>query len=198
MAMDALALRAYWGQWDMRNLRILVPSALVGTVLGLLTFRYLSSDGLRVLVAVVSLIYGARYFLARVPEGGRTPTSGAGFLWGATSGFTSFSIHAGGPPLQAFLIPQQLDRTTFQATGVAFFFIVNWSKVLPYAWLGQWNTDNLDDVAGAAPARAAGRLSGPHPPRPDQRHLLLPRHSRVAAGDRREAPSTTCFSFSRG
>ena len=24
-----------------------------------------------------------------------------------------------------------------------FFFVVNWSKVLPYAWLGQWNADNI-------------------------------------------------------
>jgi|TARA_Y100000815_G_C12984859_1_gene365640 uncharacterized membrane protein YfcA len=36
-----------------------------------------------------------------------------------------------------------MDRTTFQATGVLFFFVVNWSKVLPYAWLGQWSADTL-------------------------------------------------------
>lgn len=58
------------------------------------------------------------------------------------AGFTSFSIHAGGPPLHAFLVPQRMHRTTFQATGICFFFVVNWSPVLPYAWLGQWTADN--------------------------------------------------------
>ena len=38
MAMDVLALRAYWGEWDMQNLRVLLPAALVGTALGLMTF----------------------------------------------------------------------------------------------------------------------------------------------------------------
>ena len=55
MVMDALALRAYWAEWDTRNLKILLPAALIGTVLGMVTFGSLSADGLRVLVALVAL-----------------------------------------------------------------------------------------------------------------------------------------------
>ena len=143
MVMDALALRAYWRLWDRRNLRILLPSALVGTGLGFLTFGYLSANGLRALVGVVALVYAVHYFTRRASADGRQPHLLAGLFWGATSGFTSFSIHAGGPPLQAYLLPQRLHRTTFQATSVLFFFVVNWSKVVPYAWLGQWSADNL-------------------------------------------------------
>ena len=36
-----------------------------------------------------------------------------------------------------------MHRTRFQATGICFFFFLNWSKVIPYAWLGQWTPDNL-------------------------------------------------------
>jgi uncharacterized membrane protein YfcA len=143
MVMDALALRAYWGAWDVGNLRVLLPAALVGTALGFLTFGFLSDDGLRVLVAVVALTYGFRHFVQKGPVGERPPRTAAGFVWGALSGFTSFSVHAGGPPLQAYLLPQRMHRTTFQATSVVFFFVVNWSKVLPYAWLGQWTPDNV-------------------------------------------------------
>lgn len=143
MVMDALALRAYWGAWDVGNLRVLLPAALVGTALGFFTFGFLSDDGLRVLVAVVALTYGIRHFAQRGPNGERAPRSAAGFVWGALAGFTSFSVHAGGPPLQAYLLPQRMHRTTFQATSVVFFFVVNWSKVVPYAWLGQWTPDNL-------------------------------------------------------
>ena len=143
MVMDVLALRAYWGRWDWRNLRILLPAALLGTVLGFLTARAISADGLRILVAVVALVYAARYFWRRAPAGTGRAHPVLGVFWGATAGFTSFSIHAGGPPLQAYLLPQRMHRTTFQATSVFFFFVVNWSKVVPYAWLGQWNADNL-------------------------------------------------------
>ena len=143
MVMDALALRAYWGAWDAGNLRILFPSALVGTALGFLTFGYLSDDGLRALVAAVALTYAVRYFAQKGPARERAPRSATGFIWGALAGFTSFSVHAGGPPLQAYLLPQRMPRTTFQATSVVFFFVVNWSKVVPYAWLGQWTPDNL-------------------------------------------------------
>ena len=143
MVMDILALRAYRSRWDWRNLRILLPAAMLGTLLGFATARVISADGLRVLVAAVALVYAVQYFRRRAGDRTRPPHTGLGLLWGATAGFTSFSIHAGGPPLQAFLLPQRMHRTTFQATSVLFFFVVNWSKVGPYYWLGQWTTDNL-------------------------------------------------------
>ena len=143
MVMDALAIRSYWRLWDVENLKVLLPASLIGTVLGFLTFRYFSADGLRVLVAIVALTYSVRHFMPRGPASGKRPRVAAGVFWGAASGFTSFSIHAGGPPLQAYLLPQRMHRTTFQSTSVMFFFVVNWSKVAPYAWLGQWNADNI-------------------------------------------------------
>lgn len=143
MVMDALALRAYWGKWDPQNLRLLLPAALIGTVLGFLTAGSLSADGLRGLVGTVALVYAVQYFARPALAGGTPPRAAAGLFWGTLSGFTSFSVHAGGPPLQAYLLPQRMHRTTFQATSVVFFFVVNWSKVVPYAWLGQWSPDNL-------------------------------------------------------
>ena len=143
MVMDVVAIRAYWGRWDPRNLWILLPASLIGTALGFLTFRFFSADGLRALVGVVAVVYAARYVIQRDAAAGAPARRAAGVFWGATAGFASFAIHAGGPPLQAYLLPQRLHRTTFQATSVLFFFVVNWSKVGPYAWLGQLNTDNL-------------------------------------------------------
>ncbi len=143
MVMDVLAVRAYRGAWDWPNLRVLVPAALFGTVLGAATFDYLTPDGLRALVGVIALTYSLQYFGPRGEATRQSPRRAAGVLWGVLAGFASFSVHAGGPPLHAYLLPQRMDRTTFQATGVAFFFVVNWSKVGPYAWLGQWNADNL-------------------------------------------------------
>ena len=96
MLMDALAVRAYRGRWDWSHLQVLIPASLIGTALGFLTFRAFSPVGLRVLVAIVALVYALQYFVHRTGEGGRQRRTGAGLFWGATSGFTSFSIHAGG------------------------------------------------------------------------------------------------------
>ena len=160
LVMDALAIRAYWRRWDWNFLRVLIPASLVGTFLGFLTFRYFSADGLRALVGVVSLVYAFQYFTRSTSAVRKPPRTGSGLFWGATSGFASFSIHAGGPPLQAFLLAQRLDRTTFQATSALFFFVVNWSKVAPYAWLGQWSSDNLLTSLALLPLAPVGVTLG--------------------------------------
>ena len=160
LVMDALAIGAYWRRWDWSFLRVLIPASLVGTVLGFLTFRYFSADGLRALVGVVSLVYAFQYFTRSTAVERTAPHTGSAIFWGATSGFTSFSIHAGGPPLQAFLLGQRLDRTTFQATSALFFFVVNWSKVAPYAWLGQWSDENLLTTLVLVPLAPVGVALG--------------------------------------
>ena len=45
--MDLFGLYAYRGVWDRRNLALMLPGALVGILIGTLTFRYLSDDGVR-------------------------------------------------------------------------------------------------------------------------------------------------------
>jgi len=162
MAMDALALRAYWRQWDWQYLEVLIPAALGGTVIGFFTAQYISVTGLRALVGIVALAYALQYFLPRTNNHSKTTGRRSAMLWGATAGFTSFSIHAGGPPLQAYLLQQRMDRTTFQATGVLFFFVVNWSKVLPYAWLGQWSIDTLLTSLVLLPIAPIGVSLGRH------------------------------------
>ena len=59
------------------------------------------------------------------------------------AGFTSFSVHAGGPPLQIALLPQKLDPKLYAATTVVFFTFVNLIKVFPYYWLDQFTQEVL-------------------------------------------------------
>ncbi len=60
-----------------------------------------------------------------------------------TSGFTSFIAHAGGPPVNAYVIPLRLPPVTFAATMAFFFFVINLSKWIPYAWLGLLDMRNM-------------------------------------------------------
>ena len=60
-----------------------------------------------------------------------------------TSGFTSFIAHAGGPPINAYVIPLKLSPLKFTATMAFFFFVVNLCKWIPYAWLGLLDMRNM-------------------------------------------------------
>jgi uncharacterized membrane protein YfcA len=66
-----------------------------------------------------------------------------GGLFGTLAGFTSFSIHAGGPPFTMYLLPKGLSPLLFAGTAGMFFAVVNAVKVLPYALLGQFGSANL-------------------------------------------------------
>ncbi|HEY6131690.1 MAG TPA: sulfite exporter TauE/SafE family protein, partial [Halioglobus sp.] len=67
----------------------------------------------------------------------------SGSLFGAVAGFTSFSIHAGGPPFTMYLMPKQLSPLLFAGTAGIFFAVVNAVKLVPYYALGQFTADNL-------------------------------------------------------
>ena len=59
-----------------------------------------------------------------------------------TSGFTSFIAHAGGPPINAYVIPLRLSPVKFTATMAFLFFVINLSKWIPYASLGLLDARN--------------------------------------------------------
>jgi uncharacterized membrane protein YfcA len=103
----------------------------------------LSSEAMRLLVGVMALTIAVAWFVAPTQTAAKPSSMARGTFWSTLSGFTSFSIHAGGPPAQAYLLSQQLDKSLFQATTVGFFFILNWMKLPAYAWLGQLDLHNL-------------------------------------------------------
>jgi uncharacterized membrane protein YfcA len=156
MLMDVTALRPWWGRWDVQNLRTTAPGAVLGTLLGRAPFDLLSPDALRVLVGTIARVFALRWWLAPDPGPARPASYLRGTFWSTLAGFTSFSVHAGGPPLHIYLLSQRLDKTTFQATTVAFFFAINWLKIGPYAWLGQLDASNLATSLVLAPLAPVG------------------------------------------
>lgn len=144
LLMDVLAVRKWWRQWDLKELEVLVPGAVIGTLLGWATFRVFSADGLRILVGVLAAGYALLWFFTHEKDPQPRPASKVrGVFWGSAAGFTSFAVHAGSPPLHIYLLGQKPGKASFQATTVAFFFVVNWLKLGPYALLGQLDASNL-------------------------------------------------------
>ncbi len=142
--MDLIGVVAYRRQWDPANMRIMIPGALIGIAIGTLTFRYLDEALIRLLIGAIAVGFALNHWFVHSAAGAAAPRSlGKGTLWSGVSGFTSFVAHAGGPPLAVYLLPQRLDKTLYVGTTVIYFTVVNYVKLVPYAWLGQLSTGNL-------------------------------------------------------
>jgi uncharacterized membrane protein YfcA len=141
--MDWFTIWHYRKNWHKRNLLILLPAAIVGILFGSLFFKYLTEAHIRIMVGVLAVLFVSNYFVKRQSVKQHDADLPRGLLWGSIAGFTSFGVHAGGPPINIYLLPQQLDKSIFVGTTVLFFTIVNLIKVVPYMLLGQFSTGNL-------------------------------------------------------
>jgi len=145
-AMDIFGLLAYRNNWSRHHVRVLIPGALLGIVLGALAFGVVPVEWVRLLIGLIAVTFTLnRWFDLAQRLGAKAGKPGplVGFLSGATSGLTSTMAHAGGPPLLVYLLPQRMEKTIFVGTSVVFFAIVNYVKLIPYGLLGQLSTNNL-------------------------------------------------------
>src|SRR5262245_12035540 len=90
LVMDLFAVRAWRGRWDHANLRTMIPGGLIGTLVGLVTFRLLSADAMRVLVGVIALAMAVDFFVRRSAPAPKAASMVRGTFWSTLSGFTSF------------------------------------------------------------------------------------------------------------
>src|SRR3546814_10905360 len=103
-----------------------ILAAGVGVAAGAETFHIMAPWTIRLRIGVNALGCTANYAVRRFSRNGvpqRKPGPRSGWIWGAVSGFTSFTAHAGGPPVNVYLLPLGLPKTQYQATTVAFFQI---------------------------------------------------------------------------
>lgn len=159
--MDIVGIRAYWGQWDRRIALIMLPGAALGMALAALTYGSISIDGMRLLLGGIALVFGLHYWT--MPLLGRlSPVMKPwmGPIAGGLSGFTSFVAHAGGPPVQVFLLGLRLDKTRYVGTSVIFFMTMNYVKLVPYGALGFFSRPSLLTSAALAPLAIFGMWAG--------------------------------------
>lgn len=160
--MDIIGAVVYRRSIHWPNLRILVPAAVIGIAVGAVSFRYLDASAIRLMVGLLAVGFAADHWLRRRSVAGEParPDALKGGFWGSVAGFTSFLAHSGGPPASVYLLPQRLDRTLFVGTTVYFFIIVNYVKLIPYAWLGQLSVANLAVTAILLPLAPIGMALG--------------------------------------
>ena len=156
---DVVAVISYRKCFDKSLLKLMLPAAIVGIGLGWLTAAKVSDDAVRLIVGAVSALFAVNYWLkARLLAEPAKPNGAKGAFWGALSGYTSFVSHSGGPPFQMYVLPLGLSPTVFAGTSTIFFACVNALKLIPYFFLGQFKSANLEAAALLAPLSIACAL----------------------------------------
>lgn len=157
---DMFGLWAYRREFDLRNLKILVPSAAFGIFLGWASYSIISERVVTLLVGLIGLAYCINAVVKRGNIASKPADVPRGVFWGTVTGLTSFVSHTGGPPFQMYVLPQKLPKMVFAGTSTILFAIVNLLKVPPYAQLGQFNPANLEIAAMLSPIAVLGAWVG--------------------------------------
>lgn len=158
--MDLVGLWSFRGKSHKHSLQTLLPAACIGILLGALTFSYFSADHIRILVGVIAVSFALNFWFKAANTEPRPPSRVRGSFWGALAGFTSFGVHAGGAPLNAYLLPLKLPKHEYAGTSIIFFATINYIKLVPYTLLGQFTADTLKTAAALAILAPIGVLIG--------------------------------------
>ena len=142
IVMDITALYFYWKKWDYQNIKLIIPPSILGIIVGSITFSFISDDGVRIIIGTIAILF-IFFTILQHESLFIKPSIKKGVFWSTIAGYTSFLIHAGGPPLNFYLLPQKMDKTIYVGTFTLAFAIINAVKLIPYYFLGQLAPSNL-------------------------------------------------------
>ena len=161
LAMDLLIVWRYRATWDRRIIFGLLPSALVGLVLGSFSFHFMDADSVKFMVGLLAAFFVAQFLIARPGASSQRETPRPiVFSLGALSGFSSFVAHAGGPPVKGYLLRQRLEKSWFVGTNTVFFFTLNFLKTVAYGAFGTLSWESVQISAVLSPMLLLGVILG--------------------------------------
>lgn len=152
IVMDAKAVHYYFADTHWRSLKKLSPAAAVGIALGSVMFGLLPDRALQLALGTFCLLFACWSALSRR----LSCLSGAAGLWGGLSGLSSTLLHAGGPPLNIYLMNAALPKRQWLATAALFFAGMNLVKIVPYTVNDQWQIELLLLTVLLVPVAIAG------------------------------------------
>ena len=140
--MDIIAIFIFWKKWDVKILKIIIPASIIGIIFGTFTFQYTTENQIRLIVGIITILF---VIISVVQKNNLLlrPTKIKGYFWAGTSGYTSFLIHAGAPPMNFYMLPLKLDKITYIGTATYAYFIINLVKLIPYYYLNLLGPSNL-------------------------------------------------------
>ena len=159
---DIISVYLYRRQYSLENLKILLPTGILGVLIGWATASFVSDQVVTLMIGMMGIcfcLYTWFKNLRTTPPPAETNLK-KGLFWGTLSGFTSFVAHAGGPPFQIYVLPQKLPKMVFAGTTTIVFAAVNLAKVIPYSQIQPYTESTLKVSLYLLPAAAMGTVVG--------------------------------------
>ena len=133
---DPFILRYYWRQWDTRQLRLILPTAVVGVLIGVWLIAGMPDHRLRKVIGAVALVLALLQLLfmrARMQVGHHW---GVGSGVGVLIGIASAVANSGGVIIGPYLAGLGLSNAAVVATGAGALLTANCLKVVSYWSIG--------------------------------------------------------------
>lgn len=131
---DWFALRAYWKQWDIAYIKLMLPAGIFGIIVGGVLLSAVSETTLKIAIGIFTLIVIIYKLLSdRLESIEYKHHNWHGYLAGWTSAFASTLANTGGPPFTIYMLLQKIEPIPFIATTTLYFAIINALK-LPIFW----------------------------------------------------------------
>lgn len=145
---DLFSIALHWKRWETRLVWLLIPGAVIGVTIGTYFVINVSTQVLKLGLAVISLLFVAYKLLEKRILGSSKyqERNWHGWLAGSTAGFTSAMAHSGVPPISIYLILHNVTPRVFVATSVLFYAILNWVKVPYYYFSGLFDFQQLQQI----------------------------------------------------
>lgn len=136
VVMDLYGLRYFKpATWSRQDLALLLPGLVLGIGCGYLLFRVLDHRAVAIMMAVITLIFVALWFVRGARVTTRPRSTPKAITAGLASGVTTMVAHSGGPPLAMYLLPLGLSKEVYAGTTSLFFTVGNATKALPWLLL---------------------------------------------------------------
>ena len=144
IVIDLVGLRRYIKNANWGILKIVIPPAIAGLLLGMIFFTAITPQVLTLSIGIFTLLFLIQNLaMSRIEAKETKSYPWLGRAMGLTSGFTSFVAHIGGPPITVYMLREKLLPMVYTSTLGVFFTVMNFGKLGPYAYLDLLNYKQL-------------------------------------------------------
>lgn len=147
---DSFSLYHYWRQWQLENLKYLLPGVVLGVFVGIQLMDRMEPSHFSLIIGVLAVSFVVFQLVREKVFKNETPFVpgyGSGTAAGIGAGLTSTFAHGAGPMINIFMIPQRLHKEVFVSTRVLIFTWINWIK-MPF-FVG-WGLVTLESMKWSA------------------------------------------------
>ena len=158
---DFISAFRFRKEFDLKTLKLMVPFAAIGAIIGASTFSFFSEEYLKLILGIMGFLFSFHYFFLK--KDGEKPAKEnmfKGAICSFLAGFTSFCAHSGGTPTSIYLLPLRLRKEVYVATRIMFFTCINLVKIPFYIYLSMVNASSLTQSLVLLPLSLIGIFIG--------------------------------------